>query len=85
MEINKLLDAIEAYISDNDCNGELDCAIDNHAQVFIKHNVKDYDVLEICNLDEGKIVHKAYLEDFIRDYYESVIESVCNVIRSYKE
>lgn len=83
--MNEKLDEIIEYLNQINYGGEYDCAIENHMEVLKEQNVEDYDLLEICEVCGDMITRKTYLEEFIHDYYRSVIKTVCNAIETFKE
>ena len=83
--MNEKLDEIIEYLNNINYGGEYDCAIDNHMEVLKKQNVENYDLLEICEGSGDMIERKTYLDEFIHDYYKSVIKTVCNAIETFKE
>lgn len=83
--MNEKLNEIIEFINNMDFGGEYDCAIENHRDVLKEHRVVDYDVLEITDGCEDMTERRTFLDEFIHDYYKSVVKSVCNVIETYKE
>jgi hypothetical protein len=83
--LNEKLYEIIDILTNYTFGGEYDCAIENHREVLKEHNVEDTDMLEVCEVYGDYITRRTYLDDFIHDYYKSVIKSVCNVIETYKE
>lgn len=83
--LNNKLDEIIEYLNNVNYGGEYDCAIDNHLDVLTEHNVDDICMLEICDVNGDVVTFRTYLDEFIHDYYESVIKTVCNAIETYKE
>ena len=83
--MNEKLDELIEYLSNLNYGGEFDCAIDNHIEVLKEHSVLDADLLEVCEVYGDMITRRTYLDEFIHDYYKSVIKSVCNVVEIFKE
>lgn len=83
--MNDKLDEIIEFLSNVDCGGEFDCAIENHRGILKEHNVEDADMLEICEVCDDMITTRTYFDDFIHDYYKSVIKTVCDAIETYKK
>lgn len=83
--MNEKLDEIIEYLSNHNYGGEYDCAINNHTDVLKEHNVEDADILEVCDVCGDMVERRTFLDEFIHDYYKSVIKAVCNVISTYKE
>lgn len=75
---------ITEFINKVDYGGEYNCAIDNHLDLFKQYGInKGY--WEICQVIEDMIENKGDLNDFLLEYYKSVIKSVCNVLETFKE
>lgn len=83
--MNEKLDEIIEYLNQINYGGEYDCAIENHMEVLKAQNVEDYDLLEVCEVCGDMVERKTYLDEFIHDYYKSVIKTVCNAIETFKE
>lgn len=72
------------YVNNIDYGGEYNCAIDNHMDLFRQYGI-DGGYWEICQVIGDMIESKGSLEDFLEEYYKSVIKSVCNVLETFKE
>jgi hypothetical protein len=83
--MNTKLDEIIEYLNNITYGGEYDCAIDNHMEVLKEHNVEDEDMLEICEVYGDMVTRRTFLDDFIHDYYKSIIKTICNAIETFKE
>jgi hypothetical protein len=83
--MNDKLNEIIEFLHNYNFGEEFDCAIENHRDVLEEHNISDYDMLEIAEICGDMITTRTDLEEFIHDYYKSVIESVCKVLESYKK
>ena len=80
VEYNEIIEVLTNY----NYGGEYDCAIENHMDVLKKYRVRDSDLLEICDV-YTVTEHRCYFDEFLHDYYKSVIESVVNVLKSFKD
>lgn len=94
-EVNDMvLDEIIEYLQNINFGGEYDCATDNYCELFSKYGI-DLGIDYIADIDSytpigsmqsvvtGATI-KADFGDFIHEYYKAVIQSVCNVISTYK-
>jgi hypothetical protein len=80
---DKMSEIIE-FMSNVDYGGECNCAIDNHFDLFKQYGIsKGY--WEICQVIEDMVESKGDLNDFLLEYYKSVIKSACNVLETFKE
>ena len=78
------LDEIIDILKDYNCGGEYDCATENHMDVLKKYSVEYTDLLNICDIYGDEIINKCDFDEFLHDYYKSVIESIVNVLKSFQ-
>jgi len=81
VEYNEIIEVLTNY----NYGGEYDCAIENHMDVLKKYKVEYPDLLNVCEIYGDEIINKCYFDEFLHDYYKSVIKSVINVLKSFKE
>ena len=80
LTLNEIID----YLNNFDYGGEYYPAIDNHMEVLKQYGINE-GYWEITQEYGDLIENAGGLEDFLQDYYKSVIKSVCNVIETFKE
>lgn len=78
-----LLDEIISYLKNMNFGGEYDCATNNYVDLFKEYGIDD-GFFEICECVGDSVISKGDLEEFLKDYYKAVIESVCKVIETFK-
>lgn len=83
--MSEKIDEIIEFLNNTSYGGEYDCAIENHRDILEEHGVGDYDMLEIDEVCGDMITRRTYFDEFIHDYYKSVIQSVCKAIETFKQ
>jgi len=82
--MSEKIDEIISFLNNYDFGGEYNCAIDNHIELLQRYGV-DNGYWEICRMSGDLVETAGGLDDFLEEYYKSVIKSVCNVLETYKK
>ena len=90
-----ILDEIIEFLMNTNFGGEYDCAIENYRELFSTYGINlgidciaDIDSYTPIGSRQNMVTSatiKTDFEEFIQEYYKAVIQSVCNVIRTFKE